>query len=165
MTGGLRGWLLTVIAACVLCALAERLMPPGPVKRAGSVTCGLVLLWAVLSPLARPDLMSGQAWLEDYLDSLEQRETELRGQVNEGTKVLIEQEYAAYIVDKAAEWGITCTARVECRAGEEGLYFPETAAVTGSLSGEEQSRLSQMIREDLGVPEERQTYCTEEGAP
>ena len=52
MTGGLRGWLLTVIAACVLCALAERLMPPGPVKRAGSVTCGLVLLWAVLSPLA-----------------------------------------------------------------------------------------------------------------
>ena len=165
MTGGLRGWLLTVIAACVLCALAERLMPPGPVKRAGSVTCGLVLLWAVLSPLARPDLMSGQAWLADYLDSLEQRETELRGQVNEGTKVLIEQEYAAYIVDKAAEWGISCTARVKCRAGEEGLYLPEEIVVTGALSGEERGRLTQMIREDLDVSEERQTYCTEEGAP
>ena len=164
MTGGLRGWLLTVIAACVLCALAERLMPPGPVKRAGSVTCGLVLLWAVLSPLARPDLMSGQAWLEDYLDSLEQRETELRGQVNEGTKVLIEQEYAAYIVDKAAEWELNCTARVKCRV-EEGLYIPDETMVAGPFSDVEQSRLTQMIREDLGVPAERQTFYAEGELP
>lgn len=165
MTGGVRGWLLTVIAACVLCALAERLMPPGPVKRAGAVTCGLVLLWAVLSPMARPDLASGQAWLEGYLDGVERRETELRDQVNEGTKVLIEQEYAAYIVDKAAEWGMSCTVRVDCRAGEDGLYLPEETTVTGTFSDVEQSRLTRMIREDLGVPEERQTYCTEEGAP
>lgn len=165
MTGGLRGWLLAVIAACVLCALAERLMPPGPVKRAGSVTCGLVLVWAVLSPLTSPDLASGQAWLEDYWNSLEQRETELRDQVNKGTKAFIEQEYAAYIVDKAAEWGVRCTARVECRTGEEGLCLPDRTTVTGSLSGEERSRLSRMIREDLDVPEDRQTYCTEEGSP
>lgn len=165
MTGGLKSWLLAVIAACVLCAVAERLMQPGPVKKAGSVTCGLVLIWAVLTPLVHPDLTSGQAWLEEYLDSVEQRETELRDQVNEGTKVLIEQEYAAYIVDKAAEWGISCTARVKCRAGEEGLYLPEETVVTGALSGEERGRLTQMIREDLDVSEERQTYCTEEGAP
>ena len=164
MTGGLKSWLLAVIAACVLCAVAERLMQPGPVKKAGSVTCGLVLIWAVLTPLARPDLASGQAWLEEYLDSVEQRETELRDQVNEGTKVLIEQEYAAYIVDKAAEWEIRCTARVKCRV-EEGPYIPDETMVAGPFSDVEQSRLTQMIREDLGVPAERQTYYAEGELP
>lgn len=164
MSGGLRSWLLTVIAACVLCALAQRVMPPGPVKRAGGVTCGLVLLWAVLTPLAHPDLGVGRAWLEGYRAALERRETELRAQVDEGTKVLIEEEYAAYIVDKAAEWEIRCTARVKCRTGADGLYLPEETTVTGTFSDVEQSRLARMIREDLGVPEAHQTYCTEEGA-
>ena len=131
----------------------------------GKLTGGLVLLLAILQPVLKLDgtaltraLMEYRVDLSAYGDELEEENGELM-------KAIIAEQSAAYIVDKAAEWGIHCTARVECRAGEEGLYFPETAAVTGSLSGEEQSRLSQMIREDLGVPEERQTYCTEEGAP
>lgn len=164
MMDGIRTWLLAIIAASILCALAERVMPPGPVKRVGGLTCGLVLLWTILTPVARPDLGAGRAWLEDYLAALEQRETELSDQVDQGRKVLIEQEYAAYIVDKAAEWELNCTARVKCRA-EEGLYIPDETMVAGPFSDVEQSRLTQMIREDLGVPAERQTYYAEGELP
>ena len=164
MMDGIRTWLLAIIAASILCALAERVMPPGSVKRVGGLTCGLVLLWAILAPLARPDLGAGRAWLEDYLAALEQREMELSDQVDQGRKVLIEQEYAAYIVDKAAEWELNCTARVKCRA-EEGLYIPDETMVAGPFSDVEQSRLTQMIREDLGVPAERQTYYAEGELP
>lgn len=160
MMDGIRTWLLAVIAASILCALAERVMPPGPVKRVGGLTCGLVLLWTILTPLVRPDLGAGRAWLEDYLAGLEQRKTELSAQVAQGRKVLIEQEYAAYIVDKAAEWELNCTARVKCRE-EEGLYIPDETMVAGPFSDVEQSRLTQMIRDDLGVPAERQTYYAE----
>ena len=164
MMDGIRTWLLAIIAASILCALAERVMPPGPVKRVGGLTCGLVLLWTILTPVARPDLGAGRAWLEDYLAALEQREMELSDQVDQGRKVLIEREYAAYIVDKAAEWELNCTARVKCRA-EEGLYIPDETMVAGPFSDVEQSRLTQMIREDLGVPAERQTYYAEGELP
>ena len=164
MMDGIRTWLLAIIAASILCALAERVMPPGPVKRVGGLTCGLVLLWTILTPVARPDLGAGRGWLEDYLAALEQREMELSDQVDQGRKVLIEQEYAAYIVDKAAEWELNCTARVKCRA-EEDLYIPDETMVAGPFSDVEQSRLTQMIREDLGVPAERQTYYAEGELP
>ena len=61
--------------------------------------------------------------------------------------------------------GLTCTARVGCRAGQEGLYVPDRAEVAGFFSDVEQSRLGQIIQDDLGVPLERQTYYIEEELP
>lgn len=165
MMDGARGWLLTIISASILCALADSLMPAGAVKRVGRLVCGLVLLCAVLSPLAELDLAGGQDWLEDYFAGLELRQAELGSQVNEGMKVIIEEKYAAYIVDKAAEMGLTCTVRVSCRMGEDGLYVPDRMAAAGSFSDVEQSRLTQIVQEDLGVPLERQVYYNEEGSP
>ena len=64
MMGAVRSWLLAVIAASLLCAVAGALMPPGGVKRVGRLVCGLVLLGAVLSPAATLDAAEGQRWLE-----------------------------------------------------------------------------------------------------
>ena len=108
-----RSWLLAVIAVSLMCAAAEALMPPGPGRRVGRLVCGLALLSAVLSPLAGLDLDGGQQWLEDYLSSLDGRTAELEETVNSQMKGIIEGEYAAYIVDKAARLGLTCSARVE----------------------------------------------------
>lgn len=163
--GGVRGWLLTILSASILCALADSLMPAGAVKRVGRLVCGLVLLCAILSPLSGLDLGAGRGWLADYFVGLELREAELEEQVEEGMKAIIEEKYAAYIVDKAAELGLTCTARVECRADEAGLYLPQQIQVTGNLAPEETGRLANLIREDLGVSLERQVYKCEEELP
>ena len=163
--GAVRGWLLTVIGASLICALADALMPPGAVRRVGRLVCGLVLLGAILSPLTQLDLPGGQRWLEDYLASLEAREEDLTETVNSQMKVIIEQEYAAYIVDKAARLGLTCDPRVECGLSEEGLYLPVRVRVTGALTEEERARIAGMIAEDLGVPESEQLYITEEDVP
>lgn len=163
--GAVRGWLLTVIGASLICALADALMPPGAVRRVGRLVCGLVLLGAILSPLAQLDLPGGQRWLEDYLASLEAREEDLTETVNSQMKVIIEREYAAYIVDKAARLGLTCDPRVECGLSEEGLYLPVRVRVTGALTEEERARIAGMIAEDLGVPESEQLYITEEDVP
>ena len=163
--GAVRGWLLTVIGASLICALADALMPPGAVRRVGRLVCGLVLLGAILSPLTQLDLPGGQRWLEDYLASLEAREEDLTETVNSQMKVIIEREYAAYIVDKAARLGLTCGLRVECGLSEEGLYLPVRVRVTGALTEEERARIAGMIAEDLGVPESEQLYITEEDVP
>lgn len=162
---GVRAWLLAMISAAILCAVADCLMPAGPVKRVGKLVCGLVLLCAVLPPAVGLDLAGSRAWLEDWFEELELREAELEEQVSGEMKVVIEQKYAAYIVDKAAEMGVACTAEVSCREGEEGLLIPDGTEVTGRLTDTEQSALTQLIWTDLGVPEERQVYYVEEESP
>ncbi|MEA4932888.1 MAG: stage III sporulation protein AF [Lawsonibacter sp.] len=162
---GVREWLLAIISASILCALADSVMPSGAVKRVGKLVCGMVLLCVVLTPVAHLDLKGGQRWLEDYLAGQEARKTELNEQVNEGMKVIIETRYAAYIVDKAEEMGLTCTARVSCRVEEDGLYVPDVVQVAGIRSDVDQSRMTQLIQENLGVPLERQVYDCEEELP
>lgn len=159
--GAVRSWLLTVIAASLICALADALMPKGAVKRVGRLVCGLVLASAILSPLAGLDVESGQSWLERHLASVEFQRAELEEEVNGQMKVIIEQEYAAYIVDKAAQLGAACSARTECRR-DGGLYLPQRVEVTGAVPPPLQSELVQIIVRDLGVPEEQIDFSEEE---
>lgn len=165
MIGAVRSWLLAVIAVSLLCAVADALMPAGAVKRVGRLVCGLVLMGAILSPIASLDVEGGRRWLDGYLASVRYREAELEETVNSQMKVIIEQEYAAYILDKAAQLGLNCTARVKCELSEDGLYLPVRTEVTGLRTAGDQEKLIQAIETDLGVPAERQFYTEEEEKP
>ena len=160
--GAVRGWLLAVIAASLLCALADALMPQGAVKRVGKLVCGLVIMAAIVSPMVDLDVEEGRRWLEECLTGVELRAAELEDTVGGQRKAIIERECAAYIVDKAAELGWTCTARVICEPGEEGLFLPVRAEVSGPLPDSAQARLREILSEDLGIPAEAQLYSKEE---
>ncbi len=162
MMGAVGRWLTAVISVSLLCAMAGALMPQGAVKQVGRLVCGLVLLAAILSPLRELDVDTGRRWLDSYLDSTGQWEAALKETVNRQMKTIIEEECAAYIVDKAAQLGLRCTLRVECRETEEGLYLPLRAEVCGPLSDSDQTLLIRLIAEDLGIPEEEITIDKEE---
>lgn len=164
MMGAVGRWLAAIIAVSLLCAVADALMPQGAVKRVGRLVCGLTLLGAILSPLVGLDIAAGQQWLDECLSPLQSQE-ELEETVNSQMKVIIEQEYAAYIVDKAAELGVTCEARVECRRSEDGLYLPCRTEIAGPMTDGVRARLSQVIEEDLGVPESEQIIIDKEEMP
>lgn len=155
---GLGEGLTALLTASVLCAVAESLMPDGPVKRVGRLVCGLVLVCVVLAPVSSLDLTGGQRWLENYLEQIRHEEQTLKERVSGEMKDIIEGEYAAYIADKAAELGVTCRAEVICRAGEEGLWMPHSARVTGVPEGRERERLAALIWADLTIPPERLTF-------
>ena len=162
MMGAVGRWLTAVIAVSLLCAAADALMPQGAVKRAGRLVCALVLMGAVLSPLAELDGAEGQRWLKEYLAGVEYREAELQETINSQMKVIIEQRCAAYIVDKAAQLGLDCTARVECERSEDGVYLPARTETSGLWTAGAQEKLIRVIETDLGVPRERQFYVEEE---
>ena len=165
MMGAVRSWLLAVIAVSLLCAVADALIPSGGVKRVGRLVCGLVLMGAILSPVASLDVEGSQRWLESCLASVRSQEAELEDRVNGQMKVIIEREYAAYIVDKAAQLGLECTVRVECRLSEEGLYLPLRAEAEGLWTASAQEEMIRIIAEDLGVPAQRQIYLEKEEIP
>ena len=163
--GAVRGWLLAVISVSLLCAAADALMPRGTVKRVGKLVCGLVLIGTIVSPFASLDVGAGQRWLDGCLASARDRKSELEEAVNTQMKGIIEQECAAYIVDKAAELGLDCTARVECRLSDDGLYLPVRTEVAGPMTADVQGMLRRIISENLGVPDTEQIYKNEEEMP
>lgn len=160
MMGAAGRWLLSLISVSLICAVADALMPRGAVRRVGKLVCGLTLTLAVLTPLLHLDGEEARRWLEDCLSQAGQEKEFLTQEVGGQLKTIIEQDCAAYIVDKAAQLGLTCSARVECRETQEGIYLPVRAEVYG-VSQEKGRELAEAIAQDLGVPKE-EIYLEEE---
>lgn len=163
MMGALKEWLLSVTAAAILCALAQGLIPPGPVRRVGRLTAGLVMATALLAPLASLRGIEPEQWLESWQPQEEVQE--LEQQRDETMKTIIEEECSAYIVDKAAQLGADCQVQVVCAPEGEGVFLPWQVTVTGDLSSSQRDQLAAQIQEELGVPSERQQYGTKEETP
>ena len=52
----LRQYVISVVAAAMLCGIVVRLFPNGSGKQMGKLICGLFLAYTVLSPISRVDL-------------------------------------------------------------------------------------------------------------
>ena len=158
-------WLTGVTAAAILCALANSLMPDGPVRRVGRLACGLAVLAAVLGPVLRLEPMEPEAWLEEYGQVMAVQRQELEQTRAETVGAVIEQSCAAYSADKAAELGAACTGQgTGARAGGEG-WRPARVSVRGTLTPAQRAALSRTIWTELGVPEAHQSFETEEESP
>ena len=144
MIDAAREWLLGVTAAAILAALAEGLMQEGGPKRVGRLT------------------LPAEGGLSGYSAQIEEQADRLRTDTNDWMKLVIEEQCAAYVMDKAAELGITCQVRVTCTQEEAGVFLPWRCSVTGDLAQEEQEQLVREIQSDLDIPAQRQEYIREE---
>ena len=141
-------------------------------KRVANPGCYATGFISLIAPLVRRGVLAPDAPLACHAVSgytgggkkaiaqyeAEDREAELREQTDQTMKGIIETECAAYIVDKAASFGIPCSARVECQAGEEGTFLPVRARVTGPLTQGQRDQLARILEEDLGIPKAGQRY-------
>ncbi len=158
MMDGIRSWLMGILSASVLIAAADSLMPNGSVKKVGQLVCGLVLLCVLAKPLTALRGDSFVRWMEEYSIALDLREDELEQQAQQTGKAVIEEHCAAYILDKARHLGVTCRVEVQCRRQEEGLWLPQSVRLWGKFEPEVQSRLTQLLEQELGIPVSEQTY-------
>ncbi len=154
----LREWLLGMCAAAMAITLADCLIPAGAVRKIGKLMGGLVLMITALQPLVGLDYSSlSAAWASyrleaaGYSAALETENTQL-------IKIIMEEQTSAYIQDKAAELGIHCTAQVTCQVLEDGTPYPAQAVIQGSLTGQQQEQLRQLIEGDLAIPADEQQY-------
>ena len=141
-------------------------MPAGSVKRVGKLVCGLVLMWVMLRPLTAWKGVSLSGVVEEWAQQLEQQEERLESTAEGRRRTVIEDHFAAYIADKGGQFGVSCRVEVDCAAGEEGLWLPRAVRLWGDFDAVTQSRLTELLSVELGVPVERQTYylTKEEGA-
>ena len=159
MMGAVRNWLLGVTAAALVLALADALAPEGGAKKVCRLAGGMALLLAAVGPLT--ELLDGgfltQA-VDGWRDRIQSYELELEEKNDLFYLSIIEEETAAYIVDKAKEIGFDCQAEVTYGYDEDGMPRPWEVTARGSWTQEQRERLSLLLEEELGVPVQRQFY-------
>ena len=133
-------------------AAARAVMPEGPVKRAGQLTAGLVLVLAMLGPVAALEHTDWEAFSEDL-------PTETFSEpADTSMTAVIEQELSAYLEGKAGELGLSCQAEVICETDEHGVPIPKEVQITGTLDEAQRQTLSAVITNDIGVPTSGQRF-------
>ena len=147
----LRQWLLGVVACAVLVSVATQLCPEGALRKIVRFTGGLLLLLAMLRPVARyePDAAARRA--DGYRETVARLERELAVERENALRDGIAEEWEAYIEDKAGSLGAEVRAEAEVTAGEG---VPERVTLRGTYSEE----LSRFLASELGVAKEKQIW-------
>ena len=158
MMAALKDWLMTVIVVSLLCAAADSVMPEGGVKRVGGLACSVCLLCVVLTPLAEVRGISLTQQIMQWQEEMRTIRMELEEVTGQTQKEIIEAHCASYISDKAAELGLVCRVEVECVYHADGLWLPESVCIWGEVDDIAQSRMTELLERQFGVPSQRQTY-------
>ena len=154
MMEAVRAWLTSLVLVSLLLSVAQSLIPEGTLRRATSFTGGLILLFALLRPVLGADLERLEVDLSDYQTAVEERQEELAAAQTEAMASIIAEQTETYIWDKAGELGLEVSARVETRAGEDGVPVPWSAELTGPRT----EALASYLETELGIPAERQVW-------
>ncbi len=154
---GIRQYLLSVIAAAILCGIVTGLSGNrGSQTKIIKLLCGLFLGITVISPLAKIQLDDFSAYIGDI--SLDGQEVVDRGaQITlEALSKSIKSQTEAYILDKAISLGLEL--EVEVTLNEENPPLPDSVSLKGSVSPFAKEKLKTWIENDLGIPEDKQRW-------
>ena len=161
--GMMSGVIREICALSILCGVAMSITPEGGVKRVMGILSSAVLLIAILTPVRQFDFESYALELAKYKNSeaaLSARGEDINERLN---RLVIEDEYQAYIMDKARKTGIEVKeADVEVQWSTEGVWVPYSAEIISDAPPEMRGKLTEAIRSELGIPEERVTWNGDE---
>ena len=155
--------LKSLVAISLLSGAALWLCPEGSAKRVTRVLCTALLVAAVAEPLrdfdydalslAEAKVNSAQA---EIINGGMERENLLR-------ELVMTQNCEQYIVEKGNALGLRdLHATVELKTDENGAWLPWAATVSASGQPDSVRQLQLVIRDDLGIPTERQDWSIHE---
>ena len=158
MTELIRNWLMGITCASMVMAVAEVLVPEGSIRRICRLAGGLMLLLAAINPVLKLEEGALSRALTEYRIAAQDYGDVLVEKNNLLYKTIIEEETAAYILDKAKELGISCSAEVIFAYDEQGNPYPDRVNIFGQLTQPQKEQLSRIIETDLGVPPKHQRF-------
>lgn len=154
MIAEIRTWLTSIVVCTLFLSLLQAMIPEGTVRKVGSFTGGLLLLVCVLGPLI--DLQGHQMrWeLSEYRMDIQNQQQLWIEETEKELAQRIGAETEAYILDKAAQLGMTPSVSVETVCQEDGLIVPTSVWISRPYV----PALAACIEKDLGIPPERQVW-------
>lgn len=158
----IRGWLLGIVGAAILSAIAMSLTPKGRVRDVTRLVCGIVMALSLIQPVLKLDFDAYSLNLSEYRGAADSITDSIQENNDRLSRLIIEEECAAYILDKAQVLGLTAvTASVTAKWGDEGCWYPYEAMLDIQGAQSDKDRLAAIIESELGIPRERQSWSTE----
>lgn len=146
----------------LLFSAAVWLAPEGGAKRIMRIMCSAALLSVVLNSVVGVDFSSyavTAAKVRERETELTSKGTEFRDRLS---RLIIEEEYRTYIVDKAAELGVAAEeVQIGVRWNTEGVWVPERSKIQVK-SLENTDRLGALLTVEFGIPVQRQEWILNE---
>ena len=154
MIDAFRTWILGVVLTAFASGVARQLVSGAREQTAIRFVSGLLMVLALLRPLASISLEEKSIAVGNFYEAGRQ-------QVNEYTEIcemtlsgIIEEKTASYIWDKATELGLECSVVVDTAVTEGGIPLPDTVYLTGAYS----DALAAWLEEVVGIPAEKQIW-------
>lgn len=153
----IKTYLLQVTAAAVVCGIVHTLAgKKGTLATGVRLLSGIFLTLTLLGPLVNLRLTE----IPDALQKIESAGSDLvaDGEISsrDAMAEIIKEKTEAYILDKADSLGAAVQVSVSLTL--DGMPVPNAVSLRGSISPYGKQRLQEIITEDLGIPEEAQTW-------
>ena len=153
------GCIREICMLSLLFGVLRHITPEGSIKKISGALCSAILVCAFLSDIRGTDFT---AFFRETARYRENTEVILQNAENSRerlSRLVIEDECEAYILDKAAELGIVLHgAEVSARWSTEGFWLPESVTLEGVLSETQKTALTDIIETELGIKGERQLW-------
>ena len=156
MMSMIKTWLLGIVLAAFAAALACRIAQKGRQQTMVRLTGGLLLILAMLRPLAAVDWSSASLPVGGF--SAEAQEQPWYEQQLSEFSAIIAEKTAAYIWDKAQALGVNCRVSVSVEVGESGVPLPVGVTIRGAYH----AGLSVWLEEEMGLPADKQIWLEED---
>ena len=157
MMASIREYIVSVVAAAVLCGAVRSLLPgKGTAAALIRLVSGIFLAFVVVQPAVNIDLGSFPALMEDYSDAGALAASQGEDLAQEASAAIIKSQTEAYILDKAEALGLALDVEVTVSAGE--LPIPASVRISGAVPPYARAQLEAAIENDLGIPKEDQQW-------
>ena len=163
MTEAINAWVIRLTGAAIIASAAITAAPDGVAKRVVKLVCGLISVMVLLSIGTEIDHDAYLDSFEVYRNVADRVVSEAEEEAEAQRRKIIEEETAAYILDKAACLDMAdITVTVSAERGDDGYWYPESAELTGTAGENDMRELGRYIETELGITEEKQRWNTDE---
>jgi len=157
----LTDWVIGITCAAMALAAVQMLVPDGALRKVANLAGGLILLLVLAAPLTKLEISELTLALTEYRMKETGSSALLELENKRLVLEIVEEQTAAYILEKAEEMGIRCAVDVYCVCNDDGNVFSESVTIEGRISENEKEKLSRWIEHNLAILKENQTF--EEG--
>lgn len=154
----LKIWIMRLVGTALISAVALAVTPDGGVKKVLRLVCGFAVILAFISAFTEFDYISFASYLTEYKAAAEEITTSAQEKTSVETRLIIEERCAAYILDKAKEFGVEASASVKAVWSENGYWYPNEADIVFCGTDEAKEKLKNFIGAELGIAPDKQNW-------
>ena len=153
----LKQYLFTIISAAIIVGVITTIFEKkSPNIRFIQMIGGLFILLTLCTPLTRKNFASFSCYFDEIEADSKDQVTMGQLAANDSMREIIKEQAEAYICDKATALGVELSVSVS--VSTEEIPMPYAVKLEGSISPYAKSKITDIIANDIGISEDRQTW-------